>query len=251
MFGSTSVVVPCHNEEMNITRLARALLGLYGAYLHEIIIVNDNSRDRTAEVTLEMARLDPRVKLVNRSLPNGVGLALRDGYAAASGRYILSMDCDFLHILPEFRDLFDAIARGRDGAIGSRLSYESMLINYPFPKIVANRVFHALANAMLPIHARDLTNNLKLFRADILKQVVIEQPHFAANAETGLKPVLAGYDIEEVPISWINRSADMGSSTFKVASVAPGYFAAFMSILWRSRRSKISAPHASSGIGRN
>ena len=251
LFGSTSVVVPCHNEEMNIARLVRGLLGIYGAYLHEIIIVNDNSRDRTGEVTLEMARLDPRVKLVNRSFPNGVGLALRDGYAAASGRYILSMDCDFLHILPEFRDLFDAIARGRDGAIGSRFSYESMLINYPFPKIVANRVFHALANAMLPIHARDLTNNLKLFRADILKQVVIEQPHFAANAETGLKPVLAGYDIEEVPISWINRSVDMGSSTFKVASVAPGYFAALMSILWRSRRSKISAPHASSGIGRN
>jgi hypothetical protein len=64
-----------------------------------------------AEVTLEMARLEPRVKLVNRSFPNGVGLALRDGYAAAPGRYILSMDCDFLHIVPEFRDLFDAVAR--------------------------------------------------------------------------------------------------------------------------------------------
>jgi len=251
LFGSTSVVVPCHNEEMNIARLVRALLGFYGAYLHEIIIVNDNSRDRTAEVTLEMARLDPRVKLVNRSSPSGVGLALRDGYAAASGRYILSMDCDFLHILPEFRDLFDAVARRRDGAIGSRFSYESMLINYPFPKIVANRAFHALANLMLPIHARDLTNNLKLFRADILKQVVIEQPHFAANAETGLKPVLAGYDIEEVPISWINRSVDMGTSTFKVASVAPGYFAALMSILRHGRRSKIGASDASSGIGRN
>jgi glycosyltransferase involved in cell wall biosynthesis len=198
-----------------------------------------------------MARLDPRVRLVNRSLPNGVGLALRDGYAAASGRYILSMDCDFLHILPEFRDLFDAVARGRDGAIGSRFSYESMLINYPFPKIVANRAFHALANLMLPIHARDLTNNLKLFRARILKEVDIQQPHFAANAETGLKPVLAGYDIEEVPISWMNRSAEMGSSTFKVASVAPGYLAALMSIFWRGRRSKISAPDASSGIGRN
>ena len=238
LFNSTSVVVPCHNEEMNIPRLVNALIGMYGAYLHEIIIVNDNSRDRTAEVALEMARVDPRVKLVNREMPNGVGLALRDGYAAATGRYILSMDCDFLHILPEFRDLFDAVARGREGAIGSRFSYDSMLINYPFPKILANRAFHALANLVLPIRARDLSNNLKLFRADILKQLVIEQPHFAANAETGLKPVLAGYDIEEVPISWINRSVDMGSSTFKVAKVAPGYFAALVSILLHGRRAK-------------
>ena len=71
------------------------------------------------------------------------------------------MDCDFLHILPEFRDLFDAVARGREGAIGSRFSYDSMLINYPFPKILANRAFHALANLVLPIRARDLSNKLK------------------------------------------------------------------------------------------
>ena len=98
---------------------------MYGRYIHEIILVNDNSKDRTAEVALAMAKQEPRVKLINRTHPNGVGLALRDGYAAASGRYILTMDSDFLHILPEFRDLFDAIARNRDGAIGSRFSYES------------------------------------------------------------------------------------------------------------------------------
>ena len=75
------------------------------------------------------------------------------------------MDSDFVLILPELRDLFAAIANGRNGAIGSRFSYESMLINYPFPKILANRGFHLLANLLLPIRARDLSNNLKLYRA--------------------------------------------------------------------------------------
>lgn len=251
LFGSTSVVVPCHNEEMNIARLVRALVGMYGPYLHEIILVNDNSRDRTADVALEMAKSEPRVRLINRTPPNGVGRALRDGYAAAKGRYILSMDCDFLHILPEFRDLFDAVARGSDGAVGSRFSYESMLINYPFPKIIANRLFHALASLLLPIRARDLSNNLKLFRSEILKNLSIEQPHFAANAETGLKPVLAGYDIEEVPISWINRSIDMGSSTFKVAKVAPGYFAVLMAMIRRYRLPHLRAAGAASSTDWN
>ena len=50
LFGSTSIVVPCHNEEMNIPRLVRGLIGMYGGYIHELIIVNDNSKDRTAEV---------------------------------------------------------------------------------------------------------------------------------------------------------------------------------------------------------
>jgi dolichol-phosphate mannosyltransferase len=236
---STSIVVPCYNEEMNIPRLVQGLVGMYDRYIHEIIIVNDNSRDRTAQVTLEVAKSEPRVKLVDRTPPNGVGRALRDGYAAATGRYILTMDSDFVLILPELKDLFDSIARGKDGAIGSRFSYDSILMNYPFPKIVANRAFHLLANILLPIHCRDVSNNLKLYRADILRNLTIEEPHFAANAETGLKPLMAGYDIEEVPISWINRTLDMGSSTFKVAKVAPGYFFALLSIITKARKHKV------------
>jgi dolichol-phosphate mannosyltransferase len=239
LFDSTSVVVPSHNEEMNIPRLVRGLLGMYGRYIHEIILVNDNSKDRTAEVAAEMARLEPRVKVINRTPPNGVGLALRDGYRAATGRYILSMDSDFLLILPELRDLFDAIAVGKEGAIGSRFSYDSMLINYPFAKVLANRGFHALVILVLHLRVRDLSNNLKLYRADILKNLKIEQPHFAANAETGLKPLLDGWNIVEVPISWIDRSIDMGSSTFRVIKVAPGYFSALIRMIWRGRRRKV------------
>jgi hypothetical protein len=95
-----------------------------------------------------------------------------------------------------------------------------------------------LVNLFFRIRVRDLSNNLKLFRAEILKNLVIEQPHFAANAETGLKPLLAGYQIEEVPISWINRSIDMGASTFSVAKVAPAYFRALMSIIRLGRSLK-------------
>jgi dolichol-phosphate mannosyltransferase len=239
LFDSTSFVIPCHNEEMNIGPLTEAILRFYGPYVHEILIVNDNSRDRTAEVTREIGAREPRVKLVDRTPPNGVGRALRDGIAAATGRYILTMDCDFIQILPEFRDLFDAIARGRDGAIGSRFSQESLLINYPFMKIVCNRAFHVIANMLLPGHVRDVSNNLKLYRAEIYKTLKIEQTGFAANAETGLKPLMNGYDICEVPISWINRTIDMGVSSFRTLRVAPGYANALSQVVrqaWRDRR---------------
>jgi SAM-dependent methyltransferase len=238
LFGSTSVVVPCHNEAMNVGRLIDALVGAYDAYIHEIIIVDDNSTDGTADVVRDASCADPRVKLVRRGPPNGVGRALRDGYAAATGRYILTMDCDFVLLVPELRDLFDCIAQGRDGAIGSRFSHESVLVNYPFLKIVCNRVFHWLLRLMLPVRARDLSNNLKLYRAEILKTLEIEAPHFAANVETGLKPLLAGYDIAEVPVSWINRTAGMGVSSFRLVRAGPGYAAALMRIVWRVRRGK-------------
>lgn len=232
LFGSLSVVAPCHNEEMNVEHLVDSLVQFYGNYLHEIIIVNDNSKDRTGDVTREVMKRQPLVRLVERTPPNGVGRALRDGYRAATGSYILTMDSDFVQILPELRDLFDQIAAGHEGAIGSRFSHDSVLVNYPFFKILCNRGFHVLVNLLLPVRVRDISNNLKLMRRDILQDLEIEQDHFAANVETGLKPILAGHDIVEVPISWINRTAEMGSSSFRVVKVAPDYFMALASTIW-------------------
>lgn len=235
LFASVSVVVPCHNEQMNIRPLVKALLETYDAYIHEIIIVNDNSTDATADIVRALMLDEPRVKLVDRRPPAGVGRALKDGYAFATGKYILSMDCDFLLLVPELRDLFAVVAAGKDGAMGSRFSHESILINYPFFKIVANRSFHLFVRVFLGRRVRDISNNLKLYRAEIFKNLEIEEPGFAANAETGLKPLLAGYDIEEVPVSWINRSADMGSSSFGLVKVAPGYWLTLLRLLWRGR----------------
>lgn len=241
LFGTVSVVVPCHNEEANIERLVKTLVGMYGDYLHEIIIVEDNSTDRTFDVAAAMARAEQRVKVVRRSPPGGVGLALRDGYAAASGKYILSIDCDFITIAPEFQGLFDAVAEGLDGAIGSRFSDDSALVRYPFFKILCNRGFHLLLNLLLGTRARDLSNNLKLYRADILKNLDIEESHFAANIETGLKPLLLKYRIREVPTSWINRTADMGQSSFKLLSVGPNYLGVLLRTTWRSWRGRYRA----------
>jgi SAM-dependent methyltransferase len=228
---SVSIVVPCHNEAMNLPRLVKALVDSYDSYIHEIVLVNDNSTDETVEVIRALQRREPRVKLVDRSPPAGVGRALRDGYAATTGAYILSMDCDFAMLVPEFQDLFDVIAAGHDGAIGSRFSHESVLLNYPPAKLLGNRAFHLLARLILrrPIH--DVSNNLKLYRGEILRDMRIAQDGFAANAETGLRPLIDGWDIKEVPIAWINRSADMGVSTFRVVRVAPGYVRALVRMI--------------------
>ncbi len=225
-----SFVVPCHNEEMNIPALVEGLLGHYGDYVHEIVLVNDNSRDGTAAVIDRLAAEDPRIIPVHRSPPNGVGRALRDGYAASTGRWVMSMDCDFQHLLPEMEDMFDAAADGADVVYGSRFSRQSVLINYPFGKILANRTFHVLANLAIRLGSlRDVTNNLKLMRGDLARQLVIDEPWFAANAEIGLQLALLGGTIREVPISWINRTFDMGQSSFKVLKSGSGY----ARVLWQ------------------
>jgi dolichol-phosphate mannosyltransferase len=166
-------------------------------------------------------------------MPNGVGRALRDGFALAEGDFVLTMDCDFQHIIPDLTGLFDAVAKGADVAIGSRFSRESVLLNYAFTKIIANRGFHILANLLLGKRFRDATNNLKLMRKEVLKNLVLEADDFAANAETGLQPILLGYDVQEIPISWINRSVDMGFSSFNLLNTGPNYFIVLFRLIFR------------------
>jgi dolichol-phosphate mannosyltransferase len=231
---AVSIVIPCHNEEMNIEPLVNKLRDFYGEYIYEIIPVDDNSRDRTAEIIQRLAEEDPRIKPVFRTPPNGVGRAITDGYRAAKGKYILSMDCDFQHLLPEIRDLFDAAAEGYDVVVGSRFSRHSVLLNYPLQKIIANRGFHALAQVLFIRHFRDLTNNLKLIRREVIETIEWTQPGFAINAETGLEPLLRGYSVKEVPISWINRTPDMGVSSFRLVKVGGGYWQVLLRLWLRT-----------------
>src|SRR6266581_4178638 len=227
---AVSFVIPCHNEEMNIGPLVNRILDLYGDCVHEIIAINDGSTDGTARAMAELAVQDQRVKPLHRSPPNGVGRAIAQGFSKTSGRYVLSMDCDFQHLLPEFRDLFDSAVEGYDVVVGSRFSRHSVLLNYPFLKIVANRGFHLLARLLLLRNFRDLTNNLKLMRRHVVTDLRLRQPGFAVNAETGLQPLILGYRVKEVPISWINRVPGMGTSSFRLIQVGGGYWRVLLDI---------------------
>lgn len=237
---AVSVVVPCHNEQMNVGPLVTRLRSLFDPYIHEIILVDDNSQDETRAVIQALSNEDPRIKPVYRSPPNGVGLALAEGMRVSSGRYVLSMDCDFQHLLPEVRELFDAIVEGYDVAVGSRFSRHSVLLNYPFQKIVANRAFHVIANVLLRARFRDLTNNLKLMRRPVVTRLKLLERGFAVNAEIGLQPLLMGYKVKEVPISWIGRGVDMGSSSFRILRVG-GNYSRVLRRLWLLRFLKTGA----------
>ena len=229
--GAISVIIPCRNEEANIGPLLERIIDLYGEYMHEIIPVDDASTDRTYDVLRELAAKHRYVKPLRRSPPNGVGLAIADGLSTATGQYVFMIDCDFQDLVPEFRDLFDRAAQGYDVVIGSRFSRHSVLLNYPFLKIVANRAFHILAVVLFWRHMRDVTNNLKIMRREVVHDLRLRQPGFAANAETGLQPILLGYNVKEVPISWINRRPGMGASSFGLVRVGGGYWKVLLG-LW-------------------
>ena len=131
--------------------------------------------------------------------------------------------------------MFPAGPRGADVVLGSRFSRESVLVNYPLRKILFNRTFHLLTSVLFRRRLRDLTNNLKLLSREVVDNLELTSPWFAVNAETGLKPLLMGYRVHSVPISWINRTPDMGQSSFSLMANGAGYVGVLASLAWRTR----------------
>jgi dolichol-phosphate mannosyltransferase len=165
---------------------------------------------------------------------------------------ILVLSSAFSDLVDSSREMFHAAAAGADIVRGSRFSKESVLINYPIQKIRCNRSFHILLKLLFYRRVRDLTDNLKLMRREVADDLDLEAAWFAANAETGLKPLLMGYKVRSVPVSWINRTPEMCQSTFSLFNNGLEYAKALALLAWRTRfgtrplprRSRSTAPAA-------
>lgn len=226
-----SLILPAHNEENNLKVLVPKVLKKYRKFLNEIIIVNDNSTDRTKEVALRLIKkYGNKIKLINRQKPNGVGYAIKDGINNASKKsdWIMTMDADFLHNIDDIKKFISKTKEGYDGVIGSRFINNRSLINYPITKRLANRAYHALLRMSLNLKLKDVTNNFKLYKKEIFDDINLTAADFAVNAETGLLPLIKGYKIAEVPVIWKER--EHGKSKFAVFKLAPSYLRVFYRI---------------------
>lgn len=105
---------------------------------------------------------------------------------------------------------------------------------------------------------RDLTNNLKLMRREVVENLRLREPGFAVNAEVGLSPLLMGFSVKEVAISWINRAADMGVSSFYLTKVGYGYWRVLARLASQTRlgfcalpRTARELPHLETHVAQN
>ena len=226
MKEALSVILIAHNEERAIGPMLEGLLRNYNPELLEVIVVDDASNDQTSQIVSDLARENPKIRLVQRTPPCGVGRALRAGFGNVSpaAEYVLTMDSDFVENIPQVRALLDTIERhGCDGVIGSRFVRGGRIVRYPFMKRVMNRLFHIIVKILFGVKHHDLTNNFKLYKAHILRSQPWQSNGFAMNAETGLLPILAGYNVIEVPVIWVGRDHSLGKSKFHLLKHGGGY----------------------------
>ena len=226
MRETLSVILIAHDEEQAIGPMLEGLLKTYDHEILEVIVVDDASNDRTAEIVGDWSKRSSKVRLIQRTPPCGVGRALKTGFRnlSPSAEYALTMDSDFVENIGQVRALIDAIEKEKcDGVIGSRFVEGGKVVRYPFLKRFMNRLFHTVVKILFRVKQKDLSNNFKLYKANIFRSMPWKSDDFAMNAETGLLPVLFGYKVIEVPVVWIDRDPEMGRSKFGLLRHGGGY----------------------------
>ncbi len=158
-----SIVLPTYNERDNVMPIAEQLLGLAGDYNLEIIFVDDDSQDGTADVVRDLARFHPEVRLIRRVGRAGLSSAIKEGILDATGDLVVVMDCDGQHepatVLSALKKLQET---GADLLIGSRFHPEAKIQGLS-PKRERNSTWaNAVASFSLPRY-RQLTDYMSGF----------------------------------------------------------------------------------------
>ena len=229
-----SLVIPAYNEALRLPPyLATIRPYLEARYpgRHEVIVVDDGSRDGLADV-LQKAAVDwPALRWIRHESNRGKGAAVATGMLAARGDLVLFADADGATPIAEEAHLAAAIAAGADLAIGSRLlSGSGARRSRNWFRGLAGRLFAALARRMLRLSVRDTQCGFKMFRGEVSRRLfaVVREPGYLFDLELLALAVKFGYRTAEVPINW----AEVPGSHLSLARALPKV----VRDLWRVRR---------------
>jgi len=220
-----SVVIPAHNEEGHIAetveRIAEALET--ADILYEILVVNDNSVDRTETIVRALGRRNSAVRCVNNDPPSGFGFAVRRGLADFRGDVVAIVMADGSDMPADLVAFYRKLQEGYDCVFGSRFIRGGRVVDYPRPKLVLNRLGNWFIQLLFRIPCNDISNAFKMYRRTVIAgiQPLLAQ-QFNLTVELPLKSIVRGYRYAVVPNGWISRK--QGVSKFKINEMGSRYF---------------------------
>jgi dolichyl-phosphate beta-glucosyltransferase len=206
---SISVVIPAYNEEKRIRKTLRKTIKYLNAGNHdyEIIVVDDGSKDRTAETAKSFKSKRLRVIRLGKNI--GKGGAVKKGMLAARKKYVLFSDADLSTPIEELGK-FAKLRKKYDVVIASRaLKGSNIKVSQPFYRVFMGKVFNIVVNIIGVWGIKDTQCGFKMFSAKSARKIFKKQTFrgFSFDVESLFIAKKLGYRIKEVPVTWINSPA--------------------------------------------
>ncbi len=205
-----SVIIPAYNEEKTIQDVLYALLREMPE-AHEIIVVDDGSTDRTADLAEAFSQRIAIVKVIRQTPNQGKTAALRAGFAASTGDIVLVQDADLEYDPVDIPILVEPIVQGKaDVVYGSRFMIRRAARVLYFRHYLANRFLTFLSNLLTDLNFTDVETGYKAFRGEIIRSMLIEARGFGFEIEVTAKIAKLKCRVYEVPISYHGRTYEEG-----------------------------------------
>jgi len=215
--SGVSVFLPCHNEEGNIERVVAELEAELPriAGHHEIIVVDDGSRDRTGEIADRMAAANPRLKVVHHPVNRGYGVAVISGIRACNEPWIVLCDGDGQFETSDLARLAAKVPEF-DVVVGHRTHRAD-----PLMRRVNGKAWTVLMRLLLGIRISDVDCGLKLFRRDLVEGIDLQAKGAMISAELMAQLAARGAKICEVDVRHLPRVAgEQSGASLKVIARA-------------------------------
>ena len=217
------VIIPMYNEKENAAAIIDAVLSL--PHKMDVLVIDDNSPDGTAEIVKDKMRQHPgRVNIVERAGKLGLGTAYIEGFRWALDHhyeYIFEMDADFSHNPQDLLKLYEACAKGgADVAVGSRYVSGVNVVNWPMGRVLMSYYASKYVRIVTGLKVHDTTAGFVCYRREVLETIPLDKIRFKGYAfqiEMKLTAKNCGFTIKEVPIIFVNRllgTSKMNSSIF-------------------------------------
>lgn len=205
-----SFIIPAYNESSRIRPTLDELL----RYSHdrgwdvEILVVDDGSRDDTAQIVREYGKAHPQILLVENPGNRGKGFSVRNGMLHARGDICLFTDADLSSPISEAPKLFDAISAGADIAIGSRwLRPDLQTDRQPLYRQAFGRIFNVVLRVFLGLNFADTQCGFKAFRREAAQRIFPLQKieRWGFDPEILFLARRMNFTVKEVPVVWAHN----------------------------------------------
>jgi len=231
-----SVIIPAYNEKRTTRQIVERVLALPN--LLEIVFVDDCSQDGTLEIAEDLAKSEPRLRVIHHERNRGKTEALKTGFAASRGEIVIVQDADLEYSPKDIPGLIELILDGdADVVFGSRFQVRRAARVLYYYHYLANKLLTCMSDVFTNLNLTDVETGYKAFRGEIIRSMVITSSGFGFEIEVTAKVSKLKCAIYEVPISYYGRTYEEGKKIGMKDGIAALWYVLYYNVLVSSEKS--------------